>query len=132
MSAIENKQLLQHIFAELSKGNSHPFVDNLADDVSWTVIGTTRWSRTYSGKSAVLKELLRPLGEKLDGPYAATAHRFIAEGDYVAVESRGSATTKTGKPYNNTYCFILRIEGGRIREVTEYMDTQLATSALDG
>jgi ketosteroid isomerase-like protein len=42
MGASENKQLMQHIFAELSKGNSKPFVDNMADDFRWTVTGTTK------------------------------------------------------------------------------------------
>src|SRR5438477_11096899 len=46
----ENKQLLQRIFSELSKGNAKPFVESWADDFSWTVIGTTKWSKTYRGK----------------------------------------------------------------------------------
>ena len=39
-------------------------------------------------------------------------------------------TTKSGKPYNNEYCWVFRLDGGRIKEVTEYMDTQLAEAAL--
>jgi uncharacterized protein len=50
MAADDNKQLMQHIFAELSQGSSRPIVDRLADDVRWTVMGTTPWSRTYQGK----------------------------------------------------------------------------------
>ncbi len=29
----------------------------MADDFSWTVIGSTSWSGTYAGKQAVLTEL---------------------------------------------------------------------------
>jgi hypothetical protein len=36
MSAAENAQLMQHIFAVLAKGNAKPFVANLAEDVRWT------------------------------------------------------------------------------------------------
>jgi len=61
MGAAENKQLLQDIFAELSQGNSKPFVDSLAEGVRWTIIGTTKWSKTFDGKQAVLTELLGPL-----------------------------------------------------------------------
>jgi hypothetical protein len=32
MSCIENKQLMQQVFAELAKGNGKPFVDSMADD----------------------------------------------------------------------------------------------------
>lgn len=59
-----------------------------------------------------------------------TAHRFIAEDDLVVVEARGSNMTKTGKAYNNAYCFIFRLAGGKLQEVTEYLDTELVTSAL--
>ena len=59
-----------------------------------------------------------------------TAHRFIAEDDLVVVEARGSNTTKAGIPYNNTYCFVVRLAGGKLQELTEYLDTELVTAAL--
>ena len=52
MGAAENKQLLQNIFSELSKGNGASFIESLADDISWTIIGSTKFSRTYRGKQA--------------------------------------------------------------------------------
>ena len=132
MSASENKQLLQHIYTELSKGNSSPFLENLAEDVSWTIMGTTRWSKTYEGKQAILTELLGPLFAQFADQYAATAHRFIAEDDLVAVEVSGRVNTKSGKPYNNSYCYIFRLDDGKIQDVKEYLDTQLAVSVLGG
>ncbi|HEX5732077.1 MAG TPA: nuclear transport factor 2 family protein [Blastocatellia bacterium] len=132
MSANENKQLLQHIYSELSKGNSAPFLESLSDDVRWTIMGTTRWSKTYEGKQAILTELLGPLFAQFADQYTATAHRFIAEDDLVVAEVSGSVTTKSGKPYNNSYCYIFRLDGGKIQEVKEYLDTQLAVSALGG
>ena len=130
MSAAENKQLMQNIFSELAKGNGKPFVENLADDICWTIIGSTKWSRTYRGKEAVLAELLRPLFAQFADQYTNTAHRFIAEDDYVVVECRGRVTTKSGAPYNNTYCWVCRVAGGKLQELTEYMDTELVTAAL--
>ena len=130
MSAAENKRLLQDIFTELANGNSRPFVDSLSDEVRWTIIGTTKWSRTFDGKPAVLAELLAPLRAQIADRVRVTADRFIAEADLVVVEGRGHNTTKTGKPYNNTYCWIYRLANGKIQELTEYMDTQLAATAL--
>lgn len=130
MSTAENKQLMQDIFSELAKGNGKPFVDSLADDICWTVTGTTRWSKTYRGKQAVLTELLGPLVSQFADQYTNTAHRFIAEGEYVVVECRGRVTTKSGKQYNNTYCWVCRIAEGKLQELTEYMDTELVTKAL--
>jgi len=130
MTTAENKELMRQIFSELSEGNSKPLVEAMADDVRWTVTGTTRWSRTYEGKEAVLGELLQPLRSRLSGRLKLTAHRFIAEDDLVVVEARGRGTTKTGLPYDNTYCFIYRIAGGRIQELIEYPDTLLVETAL--
>src|SRR5438093_2436327 len=91
-----NKPLLQQVFGELATGNARPFVDSFADDVRWTIAGTTKWSRTYEGKETVLNELLRPLRERMAGPIKTSATRFLADEDCVVVEARGEATTKTG------------------------------------
>jgi ketosteroid isomerase-like protein len=126
----ENKHMMQHIYSELSTGNSRPLVDSFADDVCWTIQGTNSWAKTYQGKQSVLTDLLGPLRERFAGRYTAVGKRFIAEDDLVVVEARGNVITRTGMPYNNSYCFIYRIEGGMIKEITEYLDTELVTAAL--
>ncbi len=131
MSAADNKRLLQQIFAGLSKGDGKPFRDSLAEDFRWILTGTTKWSRTYEGKRTVIDELLRPLFAQFADQYINTAHRFIAEDDYVVVECRGRVTTKSGKPYHNSYCWVCRIADGKLQELTEYMDTALVASALE-
>ncbi len=130
MGAVENKQLMQSIFSELSKGNGKPFVESMADDFCWTITGSTKWSRTYHGKQSVITELLAVMRSKISDKITTTAHRFIAEDDFVVVEARGSNITKSGIPYNNTYCFIFRIAEGKLQELTEYLDTELVTAAL--
>jgi len=132
MSTAENKRLMQEIFAELAKGNSDALVNALADDVAWHVTGTTKFSRIYRGKASLLNDLVLPLFSQFEDQYKNFGDRFIADGEYVAVECRGEATTKAGLPYNNTYCFIFRIENGKIKEVTEYMDTHLVVTTFGG
>lgn len=130
MSATENKELMRQIFSELAKGNSQPFVESMADEFSWTITGTTKWSKKYDGKRAVLEGLFGGLRAKLAPPIVIEASRFIADGDYVAVEARGRNTTKNGIRYNNTYCWVFRLADGKLRELTEYLDTELVTAAL--
>jgi ketosteroid isomerase-like protein len=130
MTAAENKHLVQNIYTELSRGNSRPFVESLAEEVCWTITGTTKWSKTYRGKQAVLTQLLAPLRAQFADQYTAVADRFVAEGDLVVVEVRGRVTTKTGMPYNNTYCYIIRLSGDKLHELTEYMDTELVATVL--
>jgi len=130
MTAQDNKQQMRQVFAELERGNPRPFVDSFADDVRWTVMGTTPWSRTYDGKAAVLSDLLGPLRERLAHSVRVTPTRILADEDCVVVEARGEATTKGGQPYNNTYCWIFRLRDGKVREITEHLDTELAATVL--
>lgn len=127
---MENKRLLEYVYAEVSKGNAEPLVAALADDIRWTIIGTTALSGTFKGKHEVVTGLLRPLSSRLAGPVSFTFERFIAEGDHVVMLARGKATAKTGKPYDNVYCIVARIVDGVIEEMTDYVDTELITSAL--
>jgi ketosteroid isomerase-like protein len=130
-SAEQNQQLVEHIFAELAKNNPVPFVDALADDLRWITPGNSVWSRTFHGKQAVLDDLLGPVRAQLVERVRLTLRRTIADADHVVVEAKGQATTKSGEPYDNDYCFIYRFSGGKIVEVVEYLDTQLASTRLE-
>lgn len=72
-----------------------------------------------------------PLGAQLANRTTVVARRMMADGDFVVVEANGRNTTRTGKDYSNTYCFVIRLADGLIREVTEYMDTALVERALE-
>jgi ketosteroid isomerase-like protein len=130
MKTEENRRLMQQVFAELAKGNSQALVDVLADDVAWHVTGTTKFSRTYHSKASLMNELVVPLFSLLADQLAMVADRIIADDNYVAVECQGKATTKLGKPYNNKYCLVVRLEDGKIKELTEYMDTNLVITTF--
>jgi ketosteroid isomerase-like protein len=130
MGMDENKRLLEQIYVEISKGNLEPLMDHLAEDAEWTIIGTTELSGTFRGKQEIVERMVRPLGAALDGHVEFTFERFLAEGDHVVMQARGRGTAKTGRPYNNTYCIVSRITDGQIREMTDYVDTELIASAL--
>lgn len=125
-----NKRLMQSVFDELSRGNGRPLIDAMADDFAWIIPGHATWSREYRGKQVVREELFKPLFERFATTYTSRAHRFIAEDDYVVVETRGDVITKSGRRYDNTYCLVCRLDGGKLRELTEYMDTELAAEVL--
>ena len=130
MSSAENKRLMQHAFEHLAQGDGRPFAGLMADDFRWVITGKTAWSRAYEGKEAVQEQLLRPLFAQF-GDYRNTARRFIAEGEWVVVQCSGSAETKRGQRYDNEYCFVCRFSGGKLCELTEYLDTELVTAVLD-
>jgi hypothetical protein len=130
MTASENKKIIERIFNETAKGNWAPLLESLADDFRFVVTGSSKWARSYDGKAAVLAELFAPLRAAMQDSIVQTAIRVIAEGDHVVVEGRGRNTTKQGKAYNNVYCHVLRLEGGRLKEWTEYADSALVNAVL--
>ena len=129
-AAASNKALLEHVFAETAKGNGRPFLDALADDASWTIRGTTGWSKTYRGKAEIMDRLIAPLLRVLAPPLKTHSCRMIAEGDIVVVEARGQNVTRDGKPYENDYCYVYEFRDGEVVALTEYADTELFRSAL--
>ncbi len=130
MGAAENKQFIINTFAELSKGNGEAFLGALADDIRFTIIGTSKYSGTFKGKQELISKLLAPLNAQVEGGMAITPDNLIAEGDFVVMQARGKALSKNGQRYDNTYCHVFRFANGKVQEVTEYLDTELITTAF--
>jgi uncharacterized protein len=130
MTPIENKALVQNIRAARSRRDPAPFIAAMADDFVWRIIGSTAWSGEYVGKTDVRERLLKPLYEQFTAPSRITATNILADGDHVVVECQGDATTISGERYANTYCFVMRVTDGKLRELTEYMDTALVERVL--
>jgi ketosteroid isomerase-like protein len=127
----DNRQLMRRIFDGLARGDARPFLDSLDETTVWRLTGTNAWSGVYTGKTAIRRDLLTPLFAQFADQYVSVADAIIADGDTVVVECRGKVTTKTGKRYDNTYCWVCRLAGGKIVSLTEYMDTQLVATALE-
>jgi ketosteroid isomerase-like protein len=130
MSASDNRKIVEHIFSETANGNWQSLLESLADDFRFIVTGSSKWARSYDGKAAVLTELFAPLRAKLQQKIINAPVRITAEGNIVVVESRGRNTTTEGKAYNNFYCNVLRLEGGKLKEWTEYADSALVNAVL--
>ncbi len=127
MSAGENKQTVQNMYARLAEGRLRPYLEPMSDDVKLTIIGTTKYSGTFRGKAAYEK-LLRSLPPLFTGRVPLlTPENFIAEGDYVVVQLRGESSSINGQPYNNRYCMVFRFADSKVQEITEYLDTELMT-----
>src|ERR1700742_2365210 len=125
MTPAENKALIQTIMEARARRDNAPFLAAMADDFVWYITGSSAWSRRYVGKAEVREQLLKPLYAQFTAPSSITATRILADGDYVVVECQGDATTTSGERYANTYCFVIRMAEGQMREMTEYMDTAL-------
>jgi ketosteroid isomerase-like protein len=126
-----SRAVMQRIFDGLAHGDSHAFMDSLAEGFRWTLTGSSSWSGTYTGRKEVSEKLLKPLFANFATRYTNQAVRIIADGEWVAVECRGNVGTKAGRRYDNQYCWVCRVVDGKLQELVEYMDTKLADEVLD-
>src|SRR5690348_8734211 len=111
MGAAENKEVVRQMGEAKSLD---AMLATMSDDVRWTIIGNTKWSGTMNGKQQVIDRLLKPIFAEMESMGSNTVENVIAEGDYVVVQQHASGRkTKTGKPYNNNYCLVFKLGGGK-------------------
>jgi len=131
MGATENQTLIAEAFAAWEHGDYEPFFKVVADDVRWTVIGSTPISGTFEGKQAFRDGAVIPLHEQLARPIAATIVNVLGVGDHVILQWEGESAGKNGRPYHQTYCWVMRLSGGLVTEVTAYLDTGLVAAMFE-
>lgn len=126
-----NRQLVAAAMAALADGDGGAFVALMADDFNWILEGSTAWSGTYRGKNAVRSQLLAPLFAQFASPYRNRSERILCDGDHVVVLCRGDVETHSGRRYDNSYCYVIRMRDGKMIELREYLDTALVEAALE-
>lgn len=130
LSTEDNRNIVKSMWEALAAGDAETFFAGLADEVKFTVMGTTSLSLVTHGKQEMAEKILGPLAAALDGGMELKIDHFIAEGDWVVMQSRGFAVGKNGQSYNNHYCQVFRLRDGLVAEWTEYLDTAMLARIL--
>lgn len=130
MSAEDNKQLMQQIYAAIANQDSSLFLQHLADDAVWVVTGQYSWSHHFKGRDAIVQNLHGHVRARIDGRPRTLAYNFFADGDRVVIEAKGDNLTVDGARYDNDYCFVVRLRDGKMVEIKEYCDSTLTEAAL--
>jgi ketosteroid isomerase-like protein len=116
------RALVTRLFAAYEQGDSRPLFDHVADDVRWTIAGTNPLSGDYRSKREFLAATYERLAAVLKEPVRPEVRRIVADADVAVVQWHGRATSVVDRPYDNDYCWIMRLDGDRIVEVTAYFD----------
>lgn len=124
MSAADLDALMREAFDAWARGERSVF-DLLADDVRWTITGTSPLAGTYTSREQFLAEVIGPLSQRLRGPIRPTVRSILADDDTVVVVWDGEATAADGRPYDNSYCWVMRVVDERIVEATAFFDSLL-------
>ena len=114
----------------LSQGRIEHLFDAMAEDITWRWMGVSQWSRTFEGKRMVVDKLFKGAAETLSASFSVEVRHIHADGDCIVVEHSGRNEMPDGRRYDNNYCWVLQFEEDLIREVREYMDTQLVTDTF--
>ena len=124
MSTAENKQLITEAFAAWGRGENGAVFKLMSDDLRWTIIGKSPVSGVFNSKKEFLA-VAKAMTEELTAPLRVHVRDIIAEDDRVAVLWEGHSAGRNGTAYDQSYCWVLKLDNGRIREGYVYLDTAL-------
>jgi ketosteroid isomerase-like protein len=132
MGAEQNKELVTKTWQAFARGDVDATLNNIANDVSWTVPGNLpHISGVKQGKDAIvafMKGLSRAFPEGLK----TEIRKIYADADTVILELTNRGKVANGKFYENEYCFVFEVGGGKIRRIREYVDTQRVKDVMSG
>jgi uncharacterized protein len=121
---------IRQIFKGLETGDGAAFLDHVADDVDWTVMGTHPLAGHYHSKAAYAGTWAK-LGKVLpQGPQLHVEHVVVKDDDAV-VELRSRATTINGLRFDNRYCMVLAFDGETIVRGRTYVDSALVARLFE-
>ena len=103
----------------------------LAEDGTYTVIGTTPASGVYHGRKDLFDRLI-PVLAGFVVPPTLTWKAPIIDGDRAVLLASGTGVGPTGPYEQPHYAFVVRVKDGEFAEVTEFMDTMMLESAVFG
>lgn len=126
MSVEANKQIVKSTWEAFVQGDIKSAFANMSDEVSWLTPGNlNNLSGLRKGKAAIL-EFARNAAKTFPNGLQTEIKRVYGDGDTVILELTNRGKLANGRDYENEYCFVFEVEGGKIRRVREYVDTQKA------
>ena len=126
------KQFVEKLFRNLENGHQDQFFSQVAPNVLWEVMGTHPLAGVYHGKQEFLDHTFVRLKKLLKGgPVLKVSNILIAEDAPIAiVEMVQLSYSINGKPFNNTYCWLVKFENEVIVHVRAYLDSALVQALV--
>lgn len=119
----KNRERVESAFAGWMNGSSY-ITDLLAPDLTWTIVGHSDASRTYTSRQQFVDEVLHPFGQRFAERFRPVAIRGVyADGDTVIVMWDGHGVAVDGVPYDNTYAWFMTFRDGQVVEATAFYDS---------
>jgi ketosteroid isomerase-like protein len=120
-----NRQTIRAAFEAWQAGTG-AIADVFAADLVWRIEGHSLASREYASKQAFVDEVLAPFAARFadDEPFRPVRIRSVhADGDAVIVVWDGRGVANDGRPYENSYAWIMRMRDGKVVDGTAFYDS---------
>jgi len=120
-----NRRVIRGAFEAWQDGTG-PVTDVFAPDMTWRIEGHSAVSREYGSTQQFVDEVLEPFGARFASGelFRPTRIRSIlADGDTVIVVWDGRGVANDGRPYENSYAWVMRMRGGRVVDGTAFYDS---------
>ena len=132
MGTTDNKDVVRRYFATVNGGDMATITELLDERASFWVPPSLPDGVEFRGKAMVLKLFTESVGlYDPDSGLSVEIRSLTADEDRVAAELiiRGKSAADGGD-YENWYHFLFRIDGGRIIEIREHLDSLYAFRKL--
>jgi len=120
-----NRQTIRAAFEAWQAGTG-AIADVFAPDMVWRIEGHSLASREYGSRQAFVDEVLAPFAARFaqGEPFRPVRIRSVlADGDAVAVVWDGRGVANDGRPYANSYAWIMRMRDGEVVDGTAFYDS---------
>jgi hypothetical protein len=120
-----NREIIRQAFEAWRQGTG-PITDVFAPGMVWRIEGHSAAAREYRGTQQFVDEVLAPFGARFAGgePFRPVTIRGVyADGDTVVVIWDGRGIANDGRPYENSYAWIMKLDNGKVVDGTAFFDS---------
>ena len=123
--AESNRRVIREAFEAWQSGTA-PITDVFAPDMVWRIEGHSVASKEYGDREQFVGEVLDPFaarfaaGERFRPVRIRSVH---ADGDTVIVVWDGHGVANDGRPYENSYAWVMRMRDAKVVDGTAFYDS---------
>ncbi|EXJ89963.1 hypothetical protein A1O3_03030 [Capronia epimyces CBS 606.96] len=129
----QTRAFVESLFTAVALDNfGASFAVALADDLVWTVTGSSPIAGRYEGKQVYVDRVLTPLRDVLVAMPVPIVEHIIVDGDWAVVNWRSEGVRgKNGANYDMQYAWLMRTELVETVNTDNGTDTDTGTGAED-
>jgi ketosteroid isomerase-like protein len=122
-----NREIITTAFTAWKNGTGY-VTGIFADDMTWEITGRSAAAKKYASTREFVDEVLRPFGARFSAgdPFRPVDIRAVYDDEEqgtVVVLWDGRGTTTAGTLYENTYVWIMTLDGGKVIDGTALFDS---------